>query len=301
MISICIPVYNVNITSLVLELEGQINQSDFDVELIVIDDKSLDKVRNQNNNCLKRHSYIQLNKNVGRSRIRNMFLDYSKYEHLLFLDCDVEIIKEDFLANYVKVLKQNSCDVVCGGLEYSKIKPLKENVLRWKFGNQRECRAVALRNENPYASFMTSNFVIKKKLLLFNPFDENLTKYGHEDTLLGFQLRLARKKIIHIQNPVLHADIESNINFLNKTEIAIQNLIVVYSTIDLKTEFSNSVKLLKFTSSMEKYNLNKWVLLFFTILKKPIFSLLKKGYTCRLFFFDFYKLGLICYYRNKTN
>jgi len=301
MISICIPVYNVNITSLVLELEIQINQSDSEVELIVIDDRSLDKVRNQNNSCLKRHVYIKLNKNVGRSRIRNMFLDYSKYDNLLFLDCDVEVIKENFLVNYIKALKHNPCDVVCGGLEYSKVKPLKENVLRWKFGSQRECRAVALRNENPYASFMTSNFIIKKKMLLLNPFDENLTKYGHEDTLLGFQLRLAGKKILHIQNPVLHADVESNVNFLNKTEIAIQNLIVVYNTVELKKEFSNSVKLLKFTSTIEKYNLNKWILLFFKILRKPVFSLLKKGYTCRLFFFDFYKLGLTCYYKNKIN
>ena len=87
MISICIPVYNFNITSLVNELSNQVNSLNIPCEIIVIDDCSENFKRINKIECEK-HTYIELSENIGRARIRNLFLKYAKYEYLLFLDCD---------------------------------------------------------------------------------------------------------------------------------------------------------------------------------------------------------------------
>ena len=56
--------------------------------------------------------------------------------------------------------------------------------------------------------------LIPKKIFLAIKFDESITKYGHEDTLLGIMLEKEKKEIFHINNPLYHNGIENNIIFL---------------------------------------------------------------------------------------
>jgi len=51
-----------------------------------------------NENVCRKEIYIQLDNNIGRAKIRNLFLKYAKYDYLLFLDCDTFIISDDFVA-----------------------------------------------------------------------------------------------------------------------------------------------------------------------------------------------------------
>ncbi|MEN8805746.1 MAG: glycosyltransferase, partial [Wenyingzhuangia sp.] len=73
MISICIPIYNQEISNLINELTNQIRSLSLNIEIIVIDDGSEDVFENQN--LLKDHTYIALQENVGRSKIRNLFVE----------------------------------------------------------------------------------------------------------------------------------------------------------------------------------------------------------------------------------
>jgi len=74
MISVCIPVYNFNISELVNVIKDQI--TDFDFELIVIDDASDENFKSDNKKILDFCKYIELDKNIGRSKIRNLFKSY---------------------------------------------------------------------------------------------------------------------------------------------------------------------------------------------------------------------------------
>ncbi len=59
---------------------------------------------------------VWLPKNVGRARIRNLFLKYAKGQYLLFLDSDGEIISNQFIQNYQKFITENKdAKVVYGG------------------------------------------------------------------------------------------------------------------------------------------------------------------------------------------
>lgn len=40
----------------------------------------------------KQVKYIELKKNIGRAKIRNLFIEYTTNPYLLFLDCDTKII-----------------------------------------------------------------------------------------------------------------------------------------------------------------------------------------------------------------
>ncbi len=104
-LSICIPVYQFYVENLVSELRNQIQLENMDVEIILIDDASDENFR-QKNRYLEGVNYIQLEKNYGRSKIRNLFLEFAKGDYLLFLDCDGKVSSPDFLKNYIEILKK---------------------------------------------------------------------------------------------------------------------------------------------------------------------------------------------------
>lgn len=124
MLSVCIPIYNFDVTGLVKALSQQAERLYYPVEIICIDDSS-DKFFQLANNvvCSKLGKYIQLPQNVGRAKIRNLFLDYAQYNHLLFLDCDSVIFSSSFLRKYIDAIFESYPEVIVGGRVYNKFRP----------------------------------------------------------------------------------------------------------------------------------------------------------------------------------
>jgi hypothetical protein len=207
----------------------------------------------------------------------------------LFLDCDSFVISKDFLRSYIVQL-QNGDSVICGGRVYPENRPNRSRLLRWKYGVKKESKTAVERMVNPNKSFMTNNFLIKKSVLLDIQFDEQLTQYGHEDTLFGLELKKAGITITHIENPILNGDIETNEVFLEKSEKALDTLILLCATSrhadDLTKEVSILIaaKKLKFIKPLVRLP----HLLFGRIIK----SLLKTG-LAGIMCFNLYKLGYL--------
>lgn len=289
MISVCIPVYNFDINPLVDALIEEILAHSLAVEIVLIDDCSQERFKQKNKAEHNNIKYIQLTENIGRSKIRNLFLKYVTNDYLLFLDCDSYVISKDFLRSYIVHL-QNGGSVICGGRVYPENRPNRSRLLRWKYGVKKESKTAVERRVNPNKSFMTNNFLIKKSVLLDIQFDEQLTQYGHEDTLFGLELKKAGITITHIENPILNGDIETNEVFLEKSEKALDNLILLCATSqhtdDLTKEVSILVaaKKLKFIKPLVRLH----HLLFGGIIK----SLLKTG-LAGVMCFDLYKLGYL--------
>ena len=78
MISICIPIYNNDVTSLISKLSVEIVKNKISAEIILIDDDSKMHYKEVNrkikNDLVK---YIELNQNIGISKIKNLFLQYA--------------------------------------------------------------------------------------------------------------------------------------------------------------------------------------------------------------------------------
>ncbi len=299
MLSICIPIYNFDVRSLVSALSMQMNKQNDDVVLILIDDASNIHYQDVNESICANHQYIKLDQNIGRSSIRNLFLKYAKSEYLLFLDCDSLIIEENFIEKYIEEIKKEKERVICGGRVYQQKKPEKNKLLRWKYGHYKESQIASIRNKVPNHSFMTNNFVVKTEILQNIQFDERLKNYGHEDTLFGFELLKEGIHIKHIENPVDNGDIEDNDVFLEKTKKGIQNLALIIQYMNNDPRLINMVKLLRVADQLKKMKLLYLVSLLFGIIKKPLKYTLING-PISLWAFDFYKLGLLAHIQTKN-
>ncbi|NOR87123.1 MAG: glycosyltransferase [Bacteroidales bacterium] len=292
MLSICIPIYKFDVRLLIGQLTEQMNNIKEKVELVLIDDASNSEFLNINQETCETHHYIKLDKNIGRSRIRNLFLEYASYDNLLFLDCDSIITESDFIEKYLFQLQKKENNIVCGGRIYPSNPPEKKKMLRWKYGIKKESQTAENRQLLPNHSFMTNNFLIKRILLEEIKFDERLSNYGHEDTLFGFELMKAGIPITHIHNPVGNGDIEDNDVFLEKTEAGVENLALILNYMNHDSRLIAMVKLLRANRKLQKMKLSGFVLLIYSVFRKPILLSLNRG-PISLYIFDFYKLSIL--------
>ena len=103
MLSILIPTYNYNIVPLVRDLRSQLHKENIIFEIICIDDASQSELNliNEEINSFEFCSFSSLEKNFGRSKIRNFLAKKAKYEWLIFLDGDVLPAQSSFIFNYL--------------------------------------------------------------------------------------------------------------------------------------------------------------------------------------------------------
>ncbi|MCX7611617.1 MAG: glycosyltransferase [Ignavibacterium sp.] len=291
MLSICIPVFNFDVRNLVDSIYSQVKNLKEKTEIILIDDCSDEYYKKINSQLPTEIRFIPLSKNIGRAKIRNLFLNYTNYDYLLFLDCDSIVIKDDFIKNYLDIIKTNP-DVVIGGRIYPTEKPHKSKMLRWRYCLEREHKLFFGNNDKNNRGFLSNNFLIRKTLFEKINFDERISSYGHEDTLFGYELKKAGIKITYIDNPVLNGELEDNEVFLNKTEMSIHNLKLILEYLNFDKEFTNEVNLLRNYYLIKKLKLIFLLELLWNSTKNFVKMLLIKGYYNSLLF-DFYKIGYL--------
>ncbi|TDX11427.1 glycosyltransferase family 2 protein [Flavobacterium sp. S87F.05.LMB.W.Kidney.N] len=295
MLSILIPVYNYNIFTLVETLRKQTLECNIPFEIICLDDASQDFIiENQRINQFNNSSFSILEKNIGRSTIRNLLAQKAVYENLLFLDADTFPVHNQFISNYIEAIKKNK-KVVFGGILYENKKPAKELLLRWIYGRKREALSLADRIQNPSDFALVSNLLIKKEIVVRFPFDENLTKYGYEDLLFFSVLKSNLIAITHIENPVFHLNLESSALFLSKTKTALQNLVFL----DASNKISKKES--KIIASFEFLNRLKLISVFNFVFRKLETKIERNLVSEKpsLFLFDIYKLGCYCFLKSK--
>lgn len=290
MLSILIPTYNYDCTSLVHDLQQQAQQAGIDYEIVVADDASplySYKEKNREINSLPHCKLIELPENIGRARIRNRLAEEAQYEWLLFMDADAEVINENFITDY---FAHTDADVICGGLCHAETLPSPEVSLRYAYEKRADRHRKAKdREQAPYEQFITFCFMIRANLFHTIKFDESITEYGHEDTLFGIELGKRKVCIKHIDNPMRQGGIETNEEFLEKTRAAIRNLAVMESTMQGHSALLNVYRLLhktRITSCIAwlfKKKRNAWERrLQDTRPNLTLFFAYKLGYYCRI-------------------
>ncbi|MEE0997685.1 MAG: glycosyltransferase family 2 protein [Paludibacteraceae bacterium] len=256
-LSICIPVYNWDVTKLVTELHRQAENAQFNVEILVFDDKSEIEFRNINSSISSLESvvYKEFEENVGRSKIRNALVEAAKSQYVLLMDCDAEVTSCDFIEKYAEAA---DFDVVVGGTAYHTNPPEPQYILRWKYGTEREMRSAETRQKSPNSSFTPFNFMIRKEIFSILNFDENICGYGHEDTLFGWNLKQKSIEVKHIDNPLIHIGLDKTDVFLSKTEESVRNIKLISDNLNDRN-FDDDVALLRCLRRIEKYKIKQIV------------------------------------------
>lgn len=242
MISILIPLYNYDVTSLVKRLVEEAHQLSIHYEILIQDDASPQPMAaNALLNDLPEVTYERSPSNLGRPKTRQLLAEKAKYDRLLFLDVDVFPVYEDFLKRYVDHgLKEFA--VIAGGIAYQEEAPSEHQYLRWYYGRQREMRSVFVRNENPYIITPANLFIRKETFLEANQFQGTL--YGM-DLALSYQLKKMEAPILHIENPVYHLGLESNEEFMTKALSAVENLVSLEKEGGISDDFTTLQKTYK--------------------------------------------------------
>lgn len=292
MLSINIPVFNIEVNGLVFQLVKQAEKLNLIYEIRVYDDASGDNIRTANSVIRKypRVNYAELETNIGRSAIRNKMGFDSKYEYLLFIDADSKLIKDDYLSKFLKFAKPEC--VLCGGTSYQQDKPEDiEKILRWTYGMQREAISSEMRNSKKGFIITSNNFFIPKKIFEGVHFREDIRDYGHEDTVLGYDLFKKGIEILHIDNPVEHTGLEDADVFLQKSKTALKSLKYISEEIVKKDkDFVSQVHFLHRFSSIKKwlphFFLRMVYVLFHSFLEKNL-----KSKNPNMKWFDLYRLS----------
>lgn len=258
MLSILIPVYNVDVTKLVKSLYKQCISQGVEFEILVFDDCSQAKFKAKNIELASLFgvNYLELSENLGRSRIRNWLVKSARYDHVLFLDSDSKLIGRFFIKSYLSYFDQ--ADAIVGGRIYS-IKPprAKSKYLHWLYGSKKESKKANIRNRDVANYFHTNNFLARRSIFDKVKFNENIEGYGYEDLAFGQIITKCEMSILHIDNPVIHTGLETNKVFLQKTENAIRNLIE-YERVGVL----NDTKIQRYLRFIHKLNAQQYVIKF---------------------------------------
>lgn len=296
MLSILIPVYDFDIRILIRQLSDQCKLADLNFEIICLDDASSSLYHEFYEEIKKELSvqWVSTSINMGRSAARNVLARHSKFDNLLFLDCDVFLPDNLFINRYVVWMLDGNFKVIYGSCIYQTEKPIDQNLLlHWSYGTKKENPSLKVRNKNPYDTFHTVNFLVKRDTMMGHLFDESIGKYGYEDSLWAKTLEENNIDIHHIQNPVLHKGIHPAKHFLRKTAQAIHNLI--YLDTQKKTI---GTKLFKFIKKIRAYGLENIVFKIYRLNERRIVRNLLGDHPS-LFYLSIYKLGLFMRFRKK--
>lgn len=297
-ISLLIPVYNFDIVALVHSMKGAMEKVPQFCEIVIGDDgsspeykriyKSLesDKVR-----------VIHSEKNIGRAAIRNRLAMEAVGDFLLFIDADTMLpgTAEAYINKWLPMMK--ICRVSCGGILYHDGLPGDpDKLLRWKYGKKKEQRKASVRNKHPHAGFSTFNVLIEKAIFSKIRFNEDLKQYGHEDTLLGYQLKKAGISVLHIDNGLVHEGLESNKEFLIKTKLGIENLSKLYDIVTDKRAFSETDRILRVYNRLKFFRLTRILAgIFIRFREKMEIRLDSSEISLKLF--ALYKISMFCTFR----
>ncbi|WP_338645838.1 glycosyltransferase family 2 protein [Flavobacterium sp. KS-LB2] len=296
MLSILVPIYNYNVYPLVVALHKQCTDCEIAFEILCQDDASNSSVNalNEKVNALSNCSFISLKENVAHRENRNSLANQAKFDYLLFIDGDSIIIHEHYIKKYINNLLD--FDVIYGGRLHPEKCPSNNQKLRWKYGKYIEDKSAANRKKKPYQSLLFNNTVIKKNCFNKVKFDKNIKKYGHDDTQLSYQLSLLKSKVNHIENPVEHGDIDTNLVYLNKTKESLENLISLYEEEKIDVKFVRLIQLYHF---LKKTKTTFIISKIHSIFEKYVVQNLTGNHP-NLFLFNWYRVGYLCSI-NATN
>ncbi len=285
-LSILIPTFNDVCLPMAEELVRQARAiADWQWEIVVAEDGSTDAeslAQNRRIATMEGCRYFRREKNVGRAAVRNWLAQEACYDNLLFVDAGLSFPDAEYLSRYVQAPE---AEVVCGGVAVAGKHP---GNLRYLYETASQGRFMAeQRQREPYQHFRTTNFMIRRSVMLAHPLREDMKTYGYEDVLFGKTLAQSQVSIAHIDNPVVYVCFEPNAIYINKVEESLRTLYAY------RGELQGYSPLLSVAGKLQRSRMRFLVTAFYGLFGKPMRRNLagKHPWLC---LFNPYKLGYFC-------
>lgn len=227
MLSILIPTHDYTCYKLVEDLHEEAEDLGIPYEIIVAEDGSRSQVNiiaNHKITALSNCQHIICKENRGQATMRNELAAMARYDWIIFIDSDAKVIRGNhFLATYINNI--GKAQVIVGRLQTPAVNYDPNRTLRFRYETDADTRRFAeIRQRDPYAVLTCFNIMMHRETFLQILFDPECHEYGYEDALFGVELEKRGISILHIDNPLIHDGIDTNEDFLRKTETALRTL-----------------------------------------------------------------------------
>ena len=225
MLSVLIPNYNYNCMALVRDLHKQLQECGGAFEILVFEDGSTRCVEdNSPMEQLQNVRHIVCKENRGRYRMRYLMPTLARFPYLVCIDSDARVVRPDFIRKYLSYAESGTREVLVGGLA-SRPETVQDagHSLRLTYERQRECR------QDVKKGLSCFNYMIPAAVMRELREDRDFPAgYGHEDTVMGLELRQLGVRVSQIDNPLLHLGLDTNEVMLAKSVTAGENLWRIY-------------------------------------------------------------------------
>ena len=266
-ISIIVPVYN---GEKYLErcLNSLVNQTYKNIEIIVVNDGSIDNSLNILNDYKKKDNrFIIINKkNEGQAIARNIGINHSSGDYILFVDCD-DYIDLGMIENLYRIAQKEKADIVVCNLETINDIGKRDIILGFSHITCDDKKNFVLSDPGPAAKLFKSKMLKKSNFKFF----EN---HIYEDLATIPSLAVWADKIAYIDEAyykyVIHDNSTMNqTKFNNKLNDIFDSLENLSTLLDDKFEeelefiyikhllHDASLRFLKFNNKQSKESLNK--------------------------------------------
>ncbi|WP_022698111.1 glycosyltransferase family 2 protein [Euryhalocaulis caribicus] len=219
-LSVLVPFYKDDPTPLIADMGRAIPLCELGVELVLYDDGTADetlteKIENAIANCGFPARLVTEKANRGRAEARNALVRAAKADKVLFLDADMRFPDDEFLSRWTSAIVDHDPDIAFGGFEAPDDASAPQYKLHQAFSRSAECAPAVVRAEDPARHLYTSNLLVRKSVLAAQPFDAGFAGWGWED--MEWAARAAHHfTILHIQNPAIHAGLETEEGLLDR-------------------------------------------------------------------------------------
>lgn len=181
--------------------------------------------------------------------------------------------------------RRSNAPVIVGGLYHAPACADPTRALRFRYEREADrSRSAAQRSLKPYMEFSTFNFMIRSDIFRSLHFDEQCREYGYEDALFGLALQRRDIPILHIDNALLHTGLDTNAQFLGKTEAALRTLAA------LVPELRECSRVHRLFARLKRYAVAPLLRAVFRLCGKPLRRHLEKSARPSLRLFALYKL-----------
>ena len=286
MLSIHIKTHEFTCYQLVHDLHAQAEQLGVPYEIIVAEDGSrsqVDIIANHKMCELSHCRHLVRKECVGPAEIRNELAREAVYGWIVFIDSDAKIEKDDFLQTYLDNI--GKADIIVGGLYHQKVNYAPNKTLRFRYEKEADKhRSAEERSIEPYGKFTTFNFMVRRSTFLCILFDQRCRQYGYEDALFGVEAERQGISILHIDNPLLHNGLDTNEEFLRKSEMALRNLKILNGSMERHSRVGKAF------ATLRKYRM-VWMARLLFRLFRPLMRRNLLSANPSLLTFSLYKLG----------
>jgi glycosyltransferase involved in cell wall biosynthesis len=199
------------------------------VQIVIVDDGTNDnELDNKICGILKnwpgQAKRIRLEKNIGRAGARNLAIDNSDGDYILFIDADMVPADEKFLARYFEIIERKAAAVVFGGFKVKETNVDHDKLLCYDLAMRSDCQEAQIRANRGAYAVASNNLLARADLCKTQRFDSKFIGWGWEDTEWAIRVVNLGYGLLHIDNPALHFGLDSSKTMLKKYQEAGLNL-----------------------------------------------------------------------------